>query len=118
MARQTRTRATHNTRRPHPHASFTPAFTGRYFAMSLRKPFRTRRGGGRVVRGRDACVALAGGGKRAQEQDEGDASVPTPRPHHSRPYECDDLPPKSRPLKDPPPPLRENGSSSPLPCPR
>src|SRR5947209_20480450 len=55
----------------------TPAFTGRYFAMSLRKPLRTRRGGGRVVRGRDACVALAGGGKRAQEQDEGDASVPS-----------------------------------------
>src|SRR5206468_1576617 len=83
----------------------TPAFTGRYFAMSLRKPLRTRRGGGRVVRGRDACVALAGGGKRAQEQDEGDASVPTPRPHLSRPYECDDLPPKSLPVKAPPPPL-------------
>ena len=39
---------------------------------------RTRRGGGRVVRGGDACVALAGGGTRAQGQDEGDASVPTP----------------------------------------
>src|SRR5205085_4668131 len=75
------------------------SYTGRYFAMSLRKPLRPRRGGGRVVRGRDACVALAGGGKRAQEQGEGDASVPTPRPHLSRPYECDDLPPKSLPLK-------------------
>src|SRR5437660_3836407 len=28
--------------------------------------------------GGDACVALAGGGKRAQEQDEGDGSVPSP----------------------------------------
>src|SRR5436305_11487694 len=54
-----------------------PAFTGRYFAMSLRKPLRTRRGGGRVVRGRDACVALAGGEIRSRNQDEGDASVPT-----------------------------------------
>src|SRR5438105_15144804 len=25
---------------------------------------------------------------------QGDASVPTPHPHHPRPYECDDLPPK------------------------
>src|SRR5438552_17881234 len=29
------------------------------------KRLRTRRGGGRVVRGGDACVALAGGGTRA-----------------------------------------------------
>src|SRR5436305_13565752 len=28
--------------------------------MSLQKPLRTRRGGGRVVRGGDACVALTG----------------------------------------------------------
>ena len=73
-----------------------PPYTGRHLGERMD---RIRRGGGRVVRGRDACVALAGGGKRAQEQDEGDASVPSPRPHHSRPYECDDLPPKSLPLK-------------------
>ena len=36
--------------------------------------------------GGDACVALEGG-ENALEQDEGDASVPSPRPHHSRPYE-------------------------------
>jgi hypothetical protein len=34
---------------------------GRLFEMSLRKPLRIRRGGGRVVWGGDACVALAGG---------------------------------------------------------
>jgi len=34
---------------------------GRLYVMSLRKPLRTRRGGGRVVEGGDACVALAGG---------------------------------------------------------
>jgi len=36
-------------------------FEGRLYVMSLRKPLRTRRGGGRVVEGGDACVALAGG---------------------------------------------------------
>ena len=36
--------------------------------------------------GGDACVALAGGGTHAQEQDEGDASVPSLHPLHSRPY--------------------------------
>ena len=30
------------------------------------------------MRSGDACVGLAGGGKRVPEQDEGDASVPTP----------------------------------------
>ena len=45
--------------------------------MSPGKPLRTRRGGGWVVWSGDACVALAGGGTRAQEQDEGDASVPS-----------------------------------------
>ena len=62
--------------------------------MTLLKGLRTRRGGGRVVRGGDACVALAGGGKRSPDPDEGDASVPTSHPRHSRPYEFDDLPPK------------------------
>ena len=38
------------------------------------------------MRGGDACVALAGGEKRAQEQDEGDASVPTHHILHLRPY--------------------------------
>jgi hypothetical protein len=37
---------------------------GRFFVMSLRKPLRSRR---------DACVALEGEGKRAQERDRGDA---------------------------------------------
>jgi len=36
-------------------------YMGRLYVMSLRKPLRTRRGGGRVVEGGDACVALAGG---------------------------------------------------------
>jgi hypothetical protein len=74
--------------------------------MTPRKRLRTRRGGGWVGLGGDACVTLAGGGTRAQKQDEGDASVPTPRPHHSRPYECDDLPPKKPTFVKPPPPLR------------
>jgi hypothetical protein len=34
----------------------------------------------------DACVALAGGEKRAQEQDDGDASVPSHPIRHPRPY--------------------------------
>ena len=34
-----------------------------------------------------ACVALAGGGTQAQEQDGGDASVPTHHIRHPRPYE-------------------------------
>jgi hypothetical protein len=46
--------------------------------MSLQKGLRTRRGGGRVVWGGDACVALAGGGKRAQGQDEGDSAPKKP----------------------------------------
>ena len=36
--------------------------------------------------GGDACVALAGGGRRSREQDEGDASVPSPHIRHPRPY--------------------------------
>jgi len=60
--------------------------------MSPGKPLRTRRGGGWVVWSGDACVALAGGGTRAQEQDEGDASVPTLPPSHPRPYETTPLP--------------------------
>ena len=36
-------------------------YMGRLYVMSLRRPLRTRRGGGRVVEGGDACVALAGG---------------------------------------------------------
>ena len=65
------------------HTQPFPRFHGEVFHDAPGKRLHTRRGGG----------------KRAQEQDEGDASVPTPRPHHSRPYECDDLPPKSLPLK-------------------
>jgi hypothetical protein len=34
--------------------------------------------GAEWMRREDACVALGGGGKRAQQQDEGDASVPSP----------------------------------------
>ncbi|TMC23924.1 MAG: hypothetical protein E6J36_08655 [Chloroflexi bacterium] len=34
----------------------------------------------------DACVALAGGATRAQEQDEGGPRAPTLRPNRSRPY--------------------------------
>jgi hypothetical protein len=44
----------------------------------------SRRGGGRVVWGGDACVALAGGERHLW--DEGDASVPSHRIRHSRPY--------------------------------
>ena len=40
------------------------AFKSRYFMISPGKPLHTRRGGGRVVRGGDACVAPAGGGGR------------------------------------------------------
>jgi hypothetical protein len=36
--------------------------------------------------GGDACVALGGGGRRSHDQDEGDASVPTPHIRHPRPY--------------------------------
>ena len=56
----------------------TPALKGRYVMMSPRKRLRPRRGGGRVVRGGDACVAHGGREQATGEQDEGDASVPTP----------------------------------------
>ena len=46
-------------------------YMGRLYVMSLRRPLRTRRGGGRVVEGGDACVALAGEGRHSR--DEGDA---------------------------------------------
>ena len=63
------------------------AFKSRYFMMSPGKPLHTRRGGGRVVRGGDACVAPAGGGGRhTRELDEGDANVPTPHAHRSHSY--------------------------------
>ena len=63
------------------------AFKSRYFMISPGKPLHTRRGGGRVVRGGDACVAPAGGGGRhTRELDEGDANVPTPHAHRSHPY--------------------------------
>ena len=47
---------------------------------------RSRRGGSGVEKGGDACVALARGAMRQGEGDEGDASVPTPRHIHARPY--------------------------------
>ena len=63
------------------------AFKSRYFMISPGKPLHTRRGGGRVVRGGDACVAPAGGGGRhTRELDEGDANVPTPHAHRSHSY--------------------------------
>jgi hypothetical protein len=46
---------------------------GRFFVMSLRKPLRARRGRSGAEMGGDACVALEGEGKRAQERDRGDA---------------------------------------------
>jgi len=67
--------------------------------MSPGKPLRTRRGGGKVVRGGDACVALAGRGTRAQGHDEGDASVPTPLHPTPAPTNGTICPPKSLPLK-------------------
>jgi len=36
--------------------------------------------------GGDACVAPPGGGRHLWEQDEGDASVPSPHIVHPRPY--------------------------------
>ena len=62
------------------------AFKSRYFMISPGKPLHTRRGGGRVVRGGDACVAPAGGGRHTRELDEGDANVPTPHAHRSHSY--------------------------------
>src|SRR2546421_418718 len=41
-------------------------------------------------RGGDACVALVLIPRAPASSCQGDASVPSPRPHHSRPYECDD----------------------------
>src|SRR5438445_8850926 len=70
-------------------------YTGRFFVMSLGKRLRTRRGGGRVVWGGDACVALTGGERHAQGQGRGRRKRPLPTPH-------------------PPPPLRESGGSSSL----
>src|SRR5438552_514018 len=54
--------------------------------MSPRKPLRTRRGGGRVVRGGDACVALVPVSSRLVPPPMGDASVPSPRIRLPRPY--------------------------------
>ena len=49
---------------------------------------RLRLVGARVVgmKGGDACVAHGGRDYATREQDEGDASVPSHRIHHSRPY--------------------------------
>ena len=80
--------------------NLTSRHTVRYCVTPLRKRLRTRRGGGRVVQGGDACVALAGGGKRAQ--DEGDATaqgVPTPLHTTPAPTNGTICPPKSLPLK-------------------
>src|SRR5436305_10388881 len=46
--------------------------------MSRGKRLRTRRGGRGAERGGGACVARARGCRRSWDQDEGDASVPTP----------------------------------------
>jgi len=49
--------------RPHlfPQAEEAELYKGRYFMMTPGKRLRTRRGGGRVVWGGDACVAPGGG---------------------------------------------------------
>ena len=63
-----------------------------------RERLRARRGGGRVVWGGDACVALVLPLCTRSSSSQGDASVPSPLPNLSRPYECDDLPPKNLPV--------------------
>ena len=45
-----------------------------------REAVSSRRGGSGVEWCGDACVALAGGRRHSRDQDEGDASVPTPLP--------------------------------------
>jgi hypothetical protein len=62
------------------------AYTGRYLMMSPRRRLRTRRGGGRVGRGGDACVAHGGRDQVTGPRDEGDTSVPTPHNPTPAPY--------------------------------
>ena len=59
-------------------------YTGRLFVISPRKPLRPRRGGGRVVRGGDACVAHVPFPSRLVPPTMGDVSVPTLPPNHPR----------------------------------
>jgi hypothetical protein len=67
-----------------------PALTGRFFVRCVGKGYRPRRGGSGVGMGGDACVALGGRVSRLHTEcvsgTLGDASVPTPHPHRSRPY--------------------------------
>src|SRR5436305_2565935 len=70
---------------PTPHKP-TPAYTGRYLGERMN---RIRRGGGAVAWSGDACVVLARGCKCIGEQDEGDASVPSPHQPTPRPYGCE-----------------------------
>src|SRR5436305_13912981 len=65
------------------HLHPAPAYTGRYLGKRMD---RVRRGGGGVGWSGDACVALARGCRCSWEQDEGDASVPTPHHPNPRPY--------------------------------
>src|SRR5437588_7833764 len=58
------------------------------FYETRREAESSRRGGGRVVRGGDACVALTGGGMRAQGRTRATHNTRRPHstPHLSRPY--------------------------------
>jgi len=50
------------------------------------------------VRGGDACVALEGGGRHSRDQDEGDASVPSPTGTKPLPRRHHQIPTPERPL--------------------
>jgi hypothetical protein len=48
------------------------------FNQECHSPTKSCKAGVVDAEGGDACVALGGGGRRSGEEDEGDASVPTP----------------------------------------
>jgi hypothetical protein len=62
-------------KRPLPPHPPPPLYTGSFF---WRRSVTFVGAGAEGMRREDACVALGGWGKRAQQQDEGDASVPSP----------------------------------------
>src|SRR5947209_15926906 len=83
-------------RRKRPLSPSTPLPLSRVDFLSCRfgSPFVLVGAGVGMMQGGDACVALVLFPRAPASSCQGDASVPTPHPSHSRPYEYDACPQK------------------------